>query len=305
MEAWLAGTPVLVHSGCAVTRGHVEAAGGGLHFADYPHFAECLDLLLARPELRQRLAAAGREYVLANYSWPRVTERYLRLIERIDGESGPAGRPRVPARARPRRQPGPPCTRCCRISPPATPSATRSWRCRRRSGRGACARRSSRATCRSGCGARRAPSRSTPARPARTTCSSSTSRSATGWPTSCPACPGARCCAITTSPRPTILEGVYPDGAERCRQGRRQLPRLAGAVELGLGVSAFNCAELVEAGCAAVEEVPILLDLAVLDDRRPTRGCSPASATAGPRCCTSAASCRTSASRTWSRRTTG
>ena len=36
-------------------------------------------------------------------------------------------------------------------------------------------------------------------------------------------------------------------------------------MELGLGVSAFNCAELVEAGCAAVEEVPILLDLAVLE----------------------------------------
>jgi len=62
-----------------------------------------------------------------------------------------------------------------------------------------------------------------------------------------------------------FLEGVYPDIAERCRLGRQQLPRLAGAVELGLGVSAFNCAELSEAGCAAVEEVPILLDLAVLE----------------------------------------
>ena len=61
------------------------------------------------------------------------------------------------------------------------------------------------------------------------------------------------------------LEGVYPDGAERSRLGRQQFPRLAGAVELGLGVSAFNCAELSEAGCAAVEEVPILLDLAVLE----------------------------------------
>jgi glycosyltransferase involved in cell wall biosynthesis len=62
-----------------------------------------------------------------------------------------------------------------------------------------------------------------------------------------------------------FLEGVYPDGAERCRRGREQLPRLAGAVELGLGVSAFNCAELTEAGCVAVEEVPILLDLGVLE----------------------------------------
>ena len=62
-----------------------------------------------------------------------------------------------------------------------------------------------------------------------------------------------------------FLEGVYPDGVERCRLGRQQLQRLAGAAALGLGVSAFNCAELVEAGCAAVAEVPILLDLAVLE----------------------------------------
>jgi glycosyltransferase involved in cell wall biosynthesis len=62
-----------------------------------------------------------------------------------------------------------------------------------------------------------------------------------------------------------FLEGVYPDAAERSRRGREQLPRLVGAVELGMGESAFNCAELREAGCAAVEEVPILLDLAVLE----------------------------------------
>ena len=111
MEAWLAGTPVLVHSGCAVTRGHVEAAGGGLHFADYPHFAECLDLLLARPDLRRRLAAAGREYVLANYSWPRVTERYLRLIERIERRAGRLRHARVGrsgATPAPARRPGRP-----------------------------------------------------------------------------------------------------------------------------------------------------------------------------------------------------
>jgi glycosyltransferase involved in cell wall biosynthesis len=62
-----------------------------------------------------------------------------------------------------------------------------------------------------------------------------------------------------------FLEGVYPGAAERCRLGREQLPRLAGAVELGMAESAFNCAELREAGCAAVEEVPILLDETVLD----------------------------------------
>ena len=36
-------------------------------------------------------------------------------------------------------------------------------------------------------------------------------------------------------------------------------------MELGICESAFNCAELREAGCAAVEEVPILMDLPSLE----------------------------------------
>lgn len=50
MEAWLAGTPVMVHAGCSVTKDHVERSGGGLHFKDYPSFAEGLELLLSRPK---------------------------------------------------------------------------------------------------------------------------------------------------------------------------------------------------------------------------------------------------------------
>jgi glycosyltransferase involved in cell wall biosynthesis len=87
MEAWLAGTPVMVHSGCAVTREHVEKSGGGLHFNDYPHFAESLDLILARPALAGEMAQAGRNYVLANFAWPQVTQRFVSLIERIDRKS--------------------------------------------------------------------------------------------------------------------------------------------------------------------------------------------------------------------------
>ena len=36
-------------------------------------------------------------------------------------------------------------------------------------------------------------------------------------------------------------------------------------MELGLGVSAYNCQELREAGCPDVVEVPILLDLELLE----------------------------------------
>ena len=275
MEAWLAGTPVLVHSGCAVTRGHVEASGGGLHFPDYPHFAECLDLLLTRPDLREKLAAAGREYVLTNYSWPRVTDRYLRLIARIDGE------------------PAPPVSRPAHGEPPA-PAA-----------------RSSRAT--SGAAAGQAVHQMLPdfaagdaignevlalqktlrswgvrseifashvqerlrgqARPAEDYARQAGSDDVLIFHFSIgdrlaadlPGLPGRKVLRYHNITPAHFLEGVYPDGAERCRLGREQFRRLAGAVELGLGVSAFNCAELTEVGCAIVEEVPILLDLAALE----------------------------------------
>jgi glycosyltransferase involved in cell wall biosynthesis len=63
---------------------------------------------------------------------------------------------------------------------------------------------------------------------------------------------------------PHFLEQVYPASAERCRQGREQLKRMAPAFELALGVSSYNCEELTQAGYGAVEEAPILLDLDLL-----------------------------------------
>jgi len=75
MEAWLAGTPVLVHARCPVTLHHVLAAGGGLAFEDFYEFAGALDRLLDDPPLRRRLAAQGRAYVEQEYAWPAVTAR--------------------------------------------------------------------------------------------------------------------------------------------------------------------------------------------------------------------------------------
>ncbi|HSD27030.1 MAG TPA: glycosyltransferase family 4 protein, partial [Vicinamibacteria bacterium] len=77
MEAWLAGAPSLVHGRCAVTRDHCLASNGGLFFEDYFEFVEALELLARDEALRQRMGEAGRAYVLANYTWDRVTDNYL------------------------------------------------------------------------------------------------------------------------------------------------------------------------------------------------------------------------------------
>jgi glycosyltransferase involved in cell wall biosynthesis len=83
MEAWLAGTPVLVHAGCPVTTHHVVQAGGGLAFEDFYEFAEALDLLLGDPPRRAQLGRQGRAYVETVYSWPAVTARLRDTLERL------------------------------------------------------------------------------------------------------------------------------------------------------------------------------------------------------------------------------
>jgi glycosyltransferase involved in cell wall biosynthesis len=83
MEAWLAGTPVLVHAGCAVTREHCLASNGGLYFGEYFEFVEAVELLCRDAGLRDRLAANGRDYVLAHFTWDRVTENYLGVLRRL------------------------------------------------------------------------------------------------------------------------------------------------------------------------------------------------------------------------------
>jgi glycosyltransferase involved in cell wall biosynthesis len=80
MEAWLAGVPSLVHGRCGVTRDHCLASNGGLFFEGYFEFVEALEILLRDPGLRQRMGEAGRAYVLANYTWDRVTDSYLAVL---------------------------------------------------------------------------------------------------------------------------------------------------------------------------------------------------------------------------------
>lgn len=81
LEAWLAGAPALVHARCAVTVDHCRRSGGGLWFMTYAEFETELLLLLRRPDIRQRLGAAGRAYVVCEYSWPRILARFFEALD--------------------------------------------------------------------------------------------------------------------------------------------------------------------------------------------------------------------------------
>ncbi len=80
LEAWLAGTPALVHASGVVLRDQCRRAGGGLWFRDYPEFQECLTLLLDRPELAAGLAASGRAFTRREYAPAAVQERLLAAL---------------------------------------------------------------------------------------------------------------------------------------------------------------------------------------------------------------------------------
>ncbi len=81
LEAWLAGVQALVHARCAVTVDHCRRSGGGLWFMTYAEFETELSLLLRRPDLRQRMGAAGRAYVAREYSWPRILARFFAALD--------------------------------------------------------------------------------------------------------------------------------------------------------------------------------------------------------------------------------
>lgn len=267
MESWLAGAPVLVHGDCAVTREHVERSGGGLHFRDYPHFAQCLELILADRALRDQMAQAGRRYVLDNYSWPEVTRRYLGLIERLSAEPTPAPtRWEGPIARQPAgRAKGP---KIHQMLPDfafgdaigsdvlALQKALRSW--------GAA----------SDVFALNVDARvAGQARPIHEYAAEAGPDDvlifhfSIGHPLveQFLSLPGRKVLRYHNITPARYFDELNPEAAQRCRQGRQQLALVAPAVELGLGVSPYNAEELRQAGCPAVEVSPILLDLDVLN----------------------------------------
>lgn len=81
MESWLCLTPVLVHSGCAVTRDHCIKGRSGLYFENFEEFEGCVNFYLQNPQLRRKMAINGKKYVDENFNWDRIVEKYVRFLE--------------------------------------------------------------------------------------------------------------------------------------------------------------------------------------------------------------------------------
>ncbi|HLI44243.1 MAG TPA: glycosyltransferase family 4 protein [Acidimicrobiales bacterium] len=83
MEAWLASTVVIANMASEVVAWHCERSGGGLVYGDEIEMGECLRLVAEAPKLASELAGRGREYVLSNYTWPKILDGMEVALERF------------------------------------------------------------------------------------------------------------------------------------------------------------------------------------------------------------------------------
>jgi len=83
IEAWMAGVPAVVNGRCDATVEHCVRSGGGLWFSSYGELEAVIDRLVGDAALRARLAAAGRHYADANFSWPVILARYRRFLDGV------------------------------------------------------------------------------------------------------------------------------------------------------------------------------------------------------------------------------
>jgi glycosyltransferase involved in cell wall biosynthesis len=85
LEAWQRGVPVVGNAHSEVVKDHLRASQGGLYYDGAAELSACVDYLLDRPELRQRMGQNGQRYVAANYDWARVDAVYDRIIAHLTG----------------------------------------------------------------------------------------------------------------------------------------------------------------------------------------------------------------------------
>lgn len=83
MEAWMVGTPVVVHAACPVTRHHVEESKGGLYFSSAHDLAGVTNYFLNTPEARRQHAEAGSAYVAHEYAWSSVLKRFDAALDQL------------------------------------------------------------------------------------------------------------------------------------------------------------------------------------------------------------------------------
>ena len=82
-EAWVCRRPALVQGRCEVLVGQSARSGGAIPYRSFAEFAAALDLVRSDFDLSARMGEAGRQYVVDNYQWTSVLDRYERFASRV------------------------------------------------------------------------------------------------------------------------------------------------------------------------------------------------------------------------------
>jgi glycosyltransferase involved in cell wall biosynthesis len=83
LESFAVGTPILANARSDVLVDHCQRSNAGLYYADRDEFVECLQLLMADADLRERMGRNGRDYVRQHYRWDVILNKYERMIAAI------------------------------------------------------------------------------------------------------------------------------------------------------------------------------------------------------------------------------
>jgi glycosyltransferase involved in cell wall biosynthesis len=83
VEAWAQARPAIVQGRSDVLRGQATRSGGAIPYRDFAEFEAAVDLLVEDPPLAARLGKAGRRYVVENYAWGTVLDRYEELLRAV------------------------------------------------------------------------------------------------------------------------------------------------------------------------------------------------------------------------------
>jgi glycosyltransferase involved in cell wall biosynthesis len=83
LEAWQAGTPVVVNGASVATRELCERSAGGLWFRNDEEFEVALRRIVESNELRAALARSGARYVGEKLAWPVIIDRYAAFLHTL------------------------------------------------------------------------------------------------------------------------------------------------------------------------------------------------------------------------------
>jgi glycosyltransferase involved in cell wall biosynthesis len=75
--------PVLVSGRSEVLKGHCLRSNAGLYYTNYQEFSMCLNLMLENNPMYNQMGENGEKYISYYYTWDKVIDKYVNLIESI------------------------------------------------------------------------------------------------------------------------------------------------------------------------------------------------------------------------------